>query len=289
VTTPAPPSRGFDPEAEQEVDFARYVRLLGARWWLLLAGLIVGAVIGYLISLGGTQVYSASSTVYLGQPYSVGGNTPLFGLQTQPSAVGEIIHSQLVDRLVAQKCKVTASQFRKGISSKVASGGSGSSSSSNTSSKTSQAPLVSVGVQTKHAKVAECAANQLSDQVVRRLGNYASGKIANLRAQIAADKAAIAAIQSAATNPSVSTTDKLLLSTELRTNQLDEITANQLLLQATQVEAPRLVNAAAAQKITARSRRNTVVISALIGLIIGALAALLWEPVAARVAPRNGA
>jgi capsular polysaccharide biosynthesis protein len=286
VTTPAPPSRGFDPEAEQEVDFARYVRLLGARWWLLVAGLVVGAVIGYLVSLGGTQVYQASSTIYLGQPYSVGGNTPLFGLQTQPSAVGQIIHSQLVARLVAQKCKTTASQFRKGISSKVASAGAGS---SNTSSKTAQSPLVTVSVQAKHAKVAECAANQLSAQVVKRLGNYASGKIANLRAQIAADKSAISAIQSAATNPSVSTTDKLLLSTELRTNQLDEISANQLLLQATQVESPRLVTAAAAQKITARSRRNTVVIAALIGLIIGALAALLWEPVAARVAPRNGA
>jgi capsular polysaccharide biosynthesis protein len=287
VTTPAPPSQGFDPEAEQEVDFAKYVRLLGARWWLLVAGLVVGAVIGYLISLGGTQVYSASSTIYLGQPYSVGGNTLLFGLQTQPSAVGQIIHSQLVDRLVAQKCKTTASQFRKGISSKVASGGGAGSSS--TSSKTGQSPLVSVSVQTKHAKLAECAANQLSAQVVKRLGTYPKGKIANLRAEITADKAAIAAIQSAAANPSVSTTDKLLLSTELRTNQLEEITANQLLLQATQVEAPRLVSAAAAQKITARSRRNTVVIAALIGLIIGALAALLWEPVAARVAPRNGA
>ncbi len=286
MTTPAPPSRGFDPEAEQEVDFARYVRLLGARWWLLLAGLVVGAVIGYLISLGGTQVYQASSTVYLGQPYSVGGNTLIFGLQTQPSAVGQIIHSQLVDRVVAQKCKTTASQFRKGISSKVASGGGGSSS---TSSKTGQSPLVNISVQTKHAKLAECAANQLSAQVVKRLGTYPNGKIANLRAEITADKAAIAAIQNAAANPSVSTTDKLLLSTELRTNQLDQITANQLLLQATQVEAPRLVSAAAAQKITARSRRNTVVIAALIGLIIGALAALLWEPVAARVAPRNGA
>ena len=286
MTTPAPPSRGFDPEAEQEVDFARYVRLLGARWWLLVAGLVVGAVIGYLISLGGTQVYQASSTVYLGQPYSVGGNTLIFGLQTQPSAVGQIIHSQLVDGVVAQKCKAGVKEFRKGISSKVASGGGGSSS---TSSKTGQSPLISISVQTKHAKLAECAANQLSAQVVKRLGTYPKGKIANLRAEIAADKAAIAAIQSAAANPSVSTTDKLLLSTELRTNQLDEITANQLLLQATQVEAPRLVSAAAAQKVTARSRRNTVVIAALIGLIIGALAALLWEPVAARVAPRNGA
>ena len=45
---------------------------------------------------------------------------------------------------------------------------------------------------------------------------------------------------------------------------------------------------AISHKTTARSRRNTVIIGALIGLILGALAALLWEPVAARVTPRNG-
>ena len=70
MTAPAPPSRGFDPEAEQEVDFAKYVRLLGVRWWLLAAGVVAGAVIGYLVSLGGSQVYSATATVYLGQPYN---------------------------------------------------------------------------------------------------------------------------------------------------------------------------------------------------------------------------
>ena len=73
MTAPAPPSRGFDPEAEQEVDFARYVRLLAVRWWLLAAGVVAGAVIGYLVSLGGTQVYTATATLYLGQPYSASG------------------------------------------------------------------------------------------------------------------------------------------------------------------------------------------------------------------------
>ena len=46
MTAPAPPQRGFDPEAEQEVDFARYVKLLGVRWWLLAAGLVAGKLIG---------------------------------------------------------------------------------------------------------------------------------------------------------------------------------------------------------------------------------------------------
>ena len=280
MTTPAPPSRGFDPEAEQEVDFARYVRLLAIRWWLLAAGLVAGAVIGYLISLGGTQVYKATATVYLGQPYTASGNAPALGTQTNPASVSQIIHSALVDGIVAQKCKTTASQFRKGISTAQVSG--------STISKTATNPLVTISVQARRAKVTECAANGLANQVVERLGRYADAKIANFREEIQADKSAIAAIQNALSNPAISVTNKLLLQTGLRTDQQDELTATQFLQQAKQIEAPQVMTGATAQKITARSRRNTVVIAALIGLILGALAALLWDTVVPRLTPRNG-
>jgi capsular polysaccharide biosynthesis protein len=279
VTTPAPPSRGFDPEAEQEVDFAKYVRLLGSRWWLLVAGLVVGAVIGYLISLGGTQVYSGTATLYLGQPTTASGNQQIQTLQTNPSSVGTIVHTRQVDQAVAGKCNATVSQFRKGISTKAVTG---------YLSKNGQSPLVQLTVQAKKAKVAECVANNLAKIVVSRLGTFASGKIALFKAQIASDDNDIKTFEQAISNPGISSTDKLILQTTLRTDQQDKIAANQLLQQAEQVELPRTVVGAAAQKITARSRRNTVVISALIGLIIGAIVALLWEPVGARIAPRNG-
>jgi hypothetical protein len=279
VTTPAPPSRGFDPEAEQEVDFAKYVRLLGARWWLLVAGLVVGAVIGYLISLGGTQVYSGTATLYLGQPTTASGNQQIQTLQTNPSSVGTIVHTQQVDQAVAAKCNTTVSQFKKGISTKAVTG---------YLSKNGQSPLVQLTVQAKKAKVSECVANNLAKIVVSRLGTFAAGKIALFKAQITSDDNDIKTFQQAISNPGISSTDKLILQTTLRTDQQDKIAANQLLQQAEQVELPRKVVGAAAQKITARSRRNTVVISALIGLIIGAIVALLWEPVSARIAPRNG-
>ncbi len=52
--------------AEQEVDLGRYWHAIVERWWLPLVGLIAGALVGYLISLGGGQVWKASSNVYLG-------------------------------------------------------------------------------------------------------------------------------------------------------------------------------------------------------------------------------
>jgi capsular polysaccharide biosynthesis protein len=282
VTAPAPPERGFDPEAEQEVDFAHYVRLLGVRWWLLAAGLVAGAVIGYLVSLGGNQVYSASGTVYLGQPYTPTGSALIQDTQTNPSAVGQVVNNQSVINAVARLCHAKPGDFQKGISTQAVATGA-----STKGGAAAVNPLVKVSVQAKKGKMAACAANGLADAVVKKLGVYPEAKIANLKAQIASDDQGIKTIQEAIANGSVSDTDKLIIQTTLRSYQLDKTTNSQLLLLATKVESPSVLARAASNKITARSRRNTVVIGALIGLILGAIAALLWDPVATRVTPRN--
>ena len=49
------------------------------------------------------------------------------------------------------------------------------------------------------------------------------------------------------------------------------------------VEAPRVVQPAVARKVTAQSRRNSIVVAGILGLLAGLLAALVWDPVAARV------
>lgn len=282
MTAPAPPQRGFDPEAEQEVDFARYVRLLAIRWWLLAAGLVAGAVIGYLVSLGGTQVYSATATVYLGQPYTPTGGAPVQNPQTNPSSVGTVVQATSVQNTVANQCHTNASAFKHGISTQAVATGA--------SAKSGAAinPLVKISVQSKKGKVAACAANGLASQVVKKLGTYAANKIKNLQAHIAFDNQDIKTITSAIANPAISDTNKLILQTFLKSDQLDKTTNSQLLLLATNVEAPKLLVPAASHKITARSRRNTVVVAAVIGLILGALAALLWDTVVPRLTPRNG-
>lgn len=266
------------------MDFARYVRLLGSRWWLLAAGLVLGAVIGYLVSLGGNQVYSANATVYLGQPYSPTGGNPVITPQTNPSSVGQVINNQSVDNTVANLCHVkSAGAFKNGISTQAVASGASKGTGAATPSQ-----LVKVSVQSKKGKVAACAANELAAEVVKKLGVYPAAKIKNLAAQIALDNDDIQSIQAAIASSNISDTDKLILQQNLRSDQLDKTTNSQLLLLAKTVESPYVLAPAASNKITARSRRNTVVIGALIGLILGALAALLWEPVASRVTPRNG-
>jgi uncharacterized protein involved in exopolysaccharide biosynthesis len=283
VTAPAPPQRGFDPEAEQEVDFARYVRLLGVRWWLLAAGLVAGAVIGYLVSLSGNQVYQATATVYLGQPYTPQGSALIQDQQTNPSSVAQIINNQAVINAVARLCHTKPGAFQKGISTQAVPTGA-----STKGGAAAVNPLVKVNVQSKKGKIAACAGNGLAAAVVKKLGSYPAAKIANLKAQIASDNEGIKAIQTAVAGTSISDTDKLILQQTLKSYQLDKTTNSQLLLLATSVESPAIQGNAASHKITARSRRNTVVIGALIGLILGAIAALLWDTVVPRITPRNG-
>ena len=119
--------------------------------------------------------------------------------------------------------------------------------------------------------------------MIDRISGFANVKIAHFRAQIGNDEKAIKTIQTGVASGSVSTTDKLLFQPQLRNFQEDDIAAQQLLLQAEQVEAPKILTAAVAEQATARSRRNSMVVAALIGLVLGVLAALFWDRIATRL------
>jgi uncharacterized protein involved in exopolysaccharide biosynthesis len=263
---------GFDPEAEQEVDFGRYRRLLAARWWLPAAGLVLGAVIGYLVALGGSQVFKATATLYLGQPYSSSGNVQLQAAQTNPSTVRQIAHADSVLAFVASQCKTKPARFRGGISTQSVSG---------SIAKNGQTPLVTLTVQSSKRKVATCTANGLARTVIDKLSAFANQKIKNFRSQIEVFNRDITSIDAGLKDSSLSLTDKLVLQTRLTTDQTQKLTITQLLQQATIVEKPSILTSAHASRVTARSRRNAVVVAALIGLVLGAIVALMWDGVAA--------
>jgi capsular polysaccharide biosynthesis protein len=264
---PAAPA-GFDPEAEQEVDFSRYARLLATRWWLPAAGLVLGAIIGYAISPAGTQLYAANATVYLGQPYSSSGNIQIQNLQTNPSTVTAIVHSQAVDGAVAAQCKTKTSAISGGISTQSVPGNL---------SKNGQNPIVTIAVQAKKRRVAACAAIGLAHQVVDKTSLYPVRKINNFLAEIDADNTSIQSINNRLATGRLSTTDQLIYQTELRSYQQDKLAATELLLQARRIEQPLVLKHAGAQRVTAQSRRNRVLVAGLIGLVLGAIVAVLWD------------
>jgi uncharacterized protein involved in exopolysaccharide biosynthesis len=260
-------------EAEEaEVDLGKYGHALLERWWLLLVGLVVGAVIGYLTTLGGTRFYRAQAVLYMGQPIATNG-APLQSLNTNPSSVHAIVTAQSVVAPVAARAGLTPGKIRSHTSVTAVAG---------YLSKLGQTPLVQVTVEGSAAAKVARAANLLSSAVVSRVGVTTKEKIAILAGVLKNDDAAIGVVNTALSATSLSSTDKLILQLRLQSLQADRANTAQLLAIARHIEAPRIVTYAAAQKTSARSHRNSAAVGGLIGLILGGIAALVWEPLTRR-------
>jgi hypothetical protein len=281
-------------DAERDVDLHRHWDSVTTHWWLPVVGLVGGIIVGYLISLGGAQVYKAKATVYLGQPLSQGG-VQVQSQATNPSTVRQIVTAESTIQRVARDAGLRAGQLRGRVSTQAVTGNI---------SRLGQNPLVAITV-TGHARrpVAR-AANDLARAVVfsDALAGYSKTKIENLQLQVDTEKTTLDALnksikdqQRALSNASgLSTTDRLILGNQLNSLQqqllttTDLLTTNQQQLAlAKDVEAPQITTLAAATKTTARSRRNTVVVAALIGLLLGIVAALFYEPATRTVRSRS--
>ncbi|MFL6029916.1 MAG: hypothetical protein ACJ74D_07800 [Gaiellaceae bacterium] len=268
-------ARDGDLAAEDEVDLGRYWSAIVARWWLPLLGLVAGALIGYLISLGGKEVWKASSTVYLGASYSSIGSVFLQGPQANPSTAGTIARAEASIERAAADAGMRASDLRGHVSTQSVSTGAGSTVVRNTGN-----PLVKVTVQGSTRRRAQAAANALARIVVARLSPFADRKIATLKEQIQADEDQIAKLRrGAASGDAVAAA---VLGVQLGEVMDDQLQAKQQLVQAEEIERPQILTRAAAVKTTARSRRNAVVVAAFLGLVLGVIAALVWDPLTRR-------
>jgi uncharacterized protein involved in exopolysaccharide biosynthesis len=288
-----PPRRRSEPEldAEQEVDVGRYWRALQARWWLPLAGLAVGALLGYIAAVGGGDVYKAETTLYLGQPFSPTGNAPVQGLGTNPTIVSQIARSERSLKAAASGCNTRVGRLRGKVSTQTvtASGVRGR-------VTPGQNPLVELSVQADRARVAECAADSLSDSVVDRVSSYVDVKIRTLNRQLEILNQQteslgrkIAAQERALNQPGLSPLEQLVLvsqteNAEQRRGIVEEerVEATQQLALAQEVERARVVERAGAVKTTARSPQNSAVVGGIIGLLLGAIAAVAWPAVSTR-------
>jgi hypothetical protein len=281
-------------DAERDVDLHRHWDKITAHWWLPVVGLVAGIIVGYLISLGGAQVYKAKAVVYLGQPLSQGG-VQVQSQATNPSTVRQLVTAEATIQSVAKKAGLRPGQLRGHISTQAVSGNI---------SRLGQNPLVAINVTGHERRKVARAANNLASTVVnsKALAGYAKTKIQNLQLLVDQEKANLAVLsrnlkaQQAALGKAsgLSTAEQLIALGQLNglsAQQLtttDQLTTNQQQLAlAKDVEAPQITSFAAATKTTARSRRNTVIVAGLIGLLLGIVAALVYEPATRAVRSRT--
>jgi uncharacterized protein involved in exopolysaccharide biosynthesis len=281
-----------DLEAEQEVDLGRYASTVAARWWLPLLGIVLGVLAGYALSIGGGKVYKAEALLYLGQPFSPNGGAPVQALATNPRTVGEIVRSESALKRAAKASGIPVGKLRGKISTESITG---------TPPRAGQNPLVQVEVHGDAPLKVARAANSLTNTVVERVSIYVDTKIRTYLAQLKVVNEALASIQQrvatynrAIENERLSLLEQLVLISQIdnaeqrRVGLLNQQTQTQQLLSlARNVERADVVERAEPVKTTARSTRNSVVVGALLGLLVGLVAALAWDALAGR-APRAG-
>src|SRR5215470_8458725 len=172
------PVPDVDPDAEAEVDLGHYARLLLTRWWLLVAGLVIGAIVGYLTTVTGAQFYRAQALVYMGQPLGAISSNPIQALNTNQAAAHSIITSEEVVRRVARLTGLTEGKLRSGSTAQAVPG---------SFTKPGQAPLINVIVKGSERTKVRNAANALAAVLVGKLSGATRQKIGLLEQQRASD------------------------------------------------------------------------------------------------------
>lgn len=290
--------RPRDLDAEQEIELGRFWKAIVLRWWLILIGLVAGAIIGLLVSLGGGTQYTATSEVYLGQPLSPGGLQPLTSYSTSLALAAFYVTSEAAIRNAAARADLTPDELRGHVSSKPILGLTGT-------KLGTAAPLIEITVTGSSRSKIPRAANALANGVVGKLSGYSISKLDTLNAKLTRDKnqlklvtsrldTALAQQRALTGGHALSSTEQLIASLNLNSlvNSLvlqqynlqgDQTDIQQQIAAVQELELPRVIAFAAATRSGGPSRRSAIVVGAVIGFLLGLLAAVLWEPVAVRV------
>lgn len=288
-------ARGIDSESEQEVDLRTLWARLVSRWWLPLVGLVLGAVVGVLVAVGGGQTWKAKTLLYLGQPFTTSGGGQIQSLATNPRTASEIVRSELALRRAAAASGLRLGQLRGHVATQAV---------TSVGQTRNVSPLVEISLDGPVRLKVERATDALARAVIDQVSTYVDRKIALLEAQISSSQTELKEIdarvtdaqqqlQSIVGNKAIPATDRLIATSSLNstigfaeqrrgTVQQELFQNQQLLSLAVNVEKSKIVQPAAASRQTATSRRNSAAIGGLIGLILGGVAAYLADPVLAR-------
>jgi hypothetical protein len=290
-------------DAEREVDLRSLWQRIADRWWLPVGGLVLGAVLGILVSVGGGKVHEATTLLFVGQPFAPSGGGQIQSLATNPKTVSQIIRSESAIKKAAAAAGLRPGQLRGNVTSQAI--------TSPGSTARNLSPLIEITVQAPAAAKAERAAASLASSVIAPVSAYVDRKIALLKEQIKTDdegletansriQGALAQQKLALEEKQLSLAERILIQNsanstlqffEARVTNLrqDRTAAMQFLSLAEEVERSRVVEPPSSVRTTATSRRNAAVIGALIGLLAGVLAAYLADPLLRRRGPSTQA
>ena len=266
------------------IDVGSWFSTLARGWWVIVGLIVLGIVVGAVVTSAQPEEYTATASVYIGQTTDASGN-PMAGLNSNAKAAVQLLASQVVLEEAAERAgmDLSASRLRKQTTVETP--------SSTVKTTTSVVNIVVISVTDTDAERAAAAANALAEVLLERLESGVDEKIAVLEKQLAdsqkayaaslarsvaaqealadiakgggsaADKAAAGSTWVALTQAAA--TEQESLSKTIQQTEL-------LLLSARQNEQPRMLHEAAVPDApSGPSMTMNVAVGALAGLVIG--------------------
>jgi hypothetical protein len=286
-----------------EVRVTEYFRRALRRWYVIVFSVAAAVLLVFLHGVSGaTKQSAATASVYLGQPFTPGGasvinSTPL----SNPSISIQYVTSPRQIAAAAKAAGIDRHSLRSHVSV-LASGGAAS--AAGKAATGGGPPTISINVEGPWtAAKAQTAANTLAQSLIDFGNRYTSLKTALVANRVKMEKSQLAtmlAVQKQARKSiatiAASNADALSkvaaespFVTDLSTaaDQIGMLTVNltndQVALVATKdIESAQFISQATGRKVSATTRRNSLVIAAMVGLIVGVGLALAWEALSMR-------
>lgn len=279
---------------EQEVDFGRYWVALVRYWWIPVAGLVIGAVVGLVVQSGsGSRGYRADTTIYLGQPFAPGSTTAIQSLPTRVGFVQGLISSKAVLKAASAKSGIPLGKLTGAVSQ----AGIGSTGSTR---QTSSPAVQVISVRNASARKAVTASTAVAEIAVKEFSTYVDIKLGSYKTRLARTERELASVDEriryaeeqqakALADRSLPATERLIVlanfdnvlqfnETKRANLEVSQLSLGDSIALAQQVERARVIEPASAHRIAPPSKRTGAAVGLVIGLVLGLLGAVLFEP-----------
>jgi hypothetical protein len=285
------------------VRVTEYVRRAARRWYVVALAIVAAVAVVFLHGVSGaTKQSSATASVYLGQPFTPGGasvltSTPLSNPQisiqfvTAPQQIAKAADAAGIDHSSLRKHVSVLSSSGSGTGTGKAAAGGGP-------------PTITITVEGPWtpAKV-ETVANTLAGSLIDYANRYTNLKMRLIAARIASEKAEMATLKEVQTRAhanlaaidassepplqKVAASSPLVSDLSASATQIGQLTLNLTndqvtLVAARDIESAQFISRATGRKVSAATRRSSLIIAAMVGLIVGVGLALAWEALSVR-------
>jgi hypothetical protein len=285
-----------------EVRVTEYVRRAARRWYVIVFAVVAAVLLVFLHGVSGaTKQSAATATVYLGQPFSPGGasvltSTPL----SNPSISIQFVTAPQQIAAAAKAAGIDHRSLRSHVSV-LASGGAGSGSKAVTGGGP---PTITITVEGPWTRVkVQKVANALAQALINFANRYTDLKTKLVSERVKQEKSQLAVAEEvearahenlriiaqsdAAPLDKVAASSPFVTDLSTAADQIGALTASltddQVALVATRdIESASFISRASGHRVSATTRRNSLVIAAMVGLIVGIGLALAWEALSAR-------